>query len=83
VIKWSTGLGIPLKGVKTAIGAIFPAKGGENDVDPVQLLLNKLEMSGLIVSRLQQVGTAGTCDRFYKPAELVNVKVFGPPEPER
>jgi hypothetical protein len=79
VIRRGTGLGIPFKGVKEVIGAIFPAKAGENDIDPIQLLLNKLEMSGLITSNLQQIGTGGTCDRFYRPAEDVYVKVFGPP----
>ncbi len=41
-------------------------------------LATTLEGLKLVTSWAQQVGTGGTCDRFYKPVPGVCVKVFGP-----
>lgn len=42
-------------------------------------IIAALEGVGLVTSKVLQVGTGGTHDRFYMPAIGVSVKVFGPP----
>ena len=45
----------------------------------VQRILSDLEYLKLIDSRVLQVGTAGTTDRFFTPAEGANVVILGSP----
>ena len=71
VIELGTGLGVRMPDVekKSGLG------------DATQLTLNQLELSGILTSKVIQTGTGGSCDRFYKTADGVCIKVFGPPPP--
>ncbi len=47
--------------------------------EAAQVIADKLENAGLVTSVVLQVGTGGTCERFYKPVVGVSVKILGPP----
>ena len=46
-------------------------------------VLNRLEVDGMVTSRVIQTGTGGSCERFWSSTEGVCIKVFVPQTPQK